>query len=86
MLSGAIYDAVRRRTELAFGRSVNLHLFRDAAATFWCVEAPEAVLGTRDLLGHQHVSTTDAYYRHSQTMHAAEVYSRVLEERVRRSS
>jgi integrase len=86
MLSGAIYDAVCRRTDLAFGRSVNLHLFRDAAATFWCVEAPEAILGTRDLLGHRHINMTDTYYRHSQTMHAAEVYSRALEGRLRRSS
>src|SRR5215207_1873873 len=35
MTSEALYDAVCRRTRARFGRSMSLHLFRDAAATFW---------------------------------------------------
>lgn len=82
MVSGAIYDAVCRRTKAAFGHSINLHLFRDAAATFWSMNDPEAVMGTRDLLGHQNFSTTDQFYRHSQTVTAARGYAQILERRV----
>jgi integrase/recombinase XerD len=83
MKSGAIYDAVCRRTTAAFGHRVYLHLFRDAAATFWSVECPEAILGARDLLGHRNLHTTDRHYRHAQTVQAARQYAQILERRVR---
>ena len=82
MKGGAIYDAVCRRTKAAFGRRVYLHLFRDAAATFWSMESPEAILGTRDLLGHRKFDTTDQYYRHAQTIPAARQYAQILERRI----
>jgi integrase len=82
MVSGAIYDAVCRRTKAAFGQSINLHLFRDAAATFWSMNDPEAVMGTRDLLGHEKFSTTDQFYRQSQTITASRGYAQILERRV----
>jgi integrase len=81
MKGGAIYDAVCRRTKAAFGRGVHLHLFRDAAATFWSMESPEAILGTRDLLGHRKFDTTE-YYRHAQTVPAARQYAQILERRI----
>jgi integrase len=86
MMSGAIYDAVCRRTKAAFGQSINLHLFRDAAATFWSMNDPEAVMGTRDLLGHEKFSTTDQFYRQSQTMTASRGYAQMLERRVKVAS
>jgi integrase/recombinase XerD len=53
-LSGnAIYDAVCRRTMEAFGQPVNLHLFRDGAATFWALRDPTQVTGVSGLLGHE---------------------------------
>jgi len=82
MKGGAIYDAVCRRTEAAFGQRVYLHLFRDAAATFWSMESPEAILGTRDLLGHRSIGTTDRYYRHAQTVPAARRYAQIIERRI----
>jgi integrase len=82
MKGGAIYDAVCRRTKAAFGQRVYLHLFRDAAATFWSMESPEAILGTRDLLGHRNLDTTDEYYRHAQTIPAALRYAHIIERRI----
>jgi integrase len=82
MKGGAIYDAVCRRTKAAFGQHVYLHLFRDAAATFWSMESPEAILGTRDLLGHRSLDTTDQYYRHAQTVRAARRYAQIIERRI----
>ena len=48
----AIYHAVCRRTKKAFGEPVNLHLFRDGAATFWALRDPNRVMGVSGLLGH----------------------------------
>jgi integrase len=81
MVSGAIYDAVCRRTKAAFGQPINLHLFRDAAATFWSMDDPVAVIGVRDLLGHRSFNTTDQHYRHSQTAHAARLYAEIIQRR-----
>jgi integrase len=82
MKGGAIYDAVCRRTQAAFGKPVWLHLFRSAAATFWSVESPEAVLGSKDLLGHQRFGTTDTHYIHARTIQAGRHYTKILEAKV----
>jgi integrase len=82
MKGGAIYDAVCRRTKAAFGQRVYLHLFRDAAATFWSMECPEDILGARDLLGHRNLDTTDQNYRHAQTIPAARRYAQIIERRI----
>jgi integrase len=49
----AIYEAVCRRTRKAFGEPVNLHLFRDGAATFWALKNPTQVTAVSGLLGHE---------------------------------
>ena len=53
LTGSAIYHAVCRRTKTAFGEPVNLHLFRDAAATFWALKDPTRVAAVSGLLGHQ---------------------------------
>src|SRR5215213_9880559 len=53
LTGNAIYDAVCRRTRKAFGQPVNLHLFRDAAATFWALKDPTQVRGASELLGNE---------------------------------
>src|SRR4051794_26229398 len=54
VLGGAIYDAVCRRTKIAFGPSVNLHLISGTRPRlFGASRIPKAVLGMRDLLGHR---------------------------------
>jgi integrase len=53
LTGNAIYEAVCRRTREAFGEPVNLHLFRDAAATFWALKDPARARGVSGLLGHE---------------------------------
>jgi hypothetical protein len=52
MSAYAIYNAVCKRTEAAFGFRVSPHRFRHAAGTLWSIEDPENVRGVKDLLGH----------------------------------
>ena len=74
MTSGAIYSQVCKRTEAAFGFPVNLQLFRDCAATTIAERDPRHVRVSRDLLGHSRLETTDRYYNHARTHHAALAY------------
>jgi integrase len=75
----AIYDAVCRRTREEFGTPMNLHLFRDAAVTFWADVAPDQFHLARDLLGQADLRTTERHYRHSQTIRAARTLASYLE-------
>lgn len=78
-LSGdALYTTVCRRTKAAFGEAVNPHLFRDAAATFLAVTAPERVQVASDLLGHARQSTTQRHYTHAQPIQASRRLAEVI--------
>ncbi len=70
LTGGGVYDAVCRRTKAAFGRPVNLHLFRDGAATFWALKAPAQVRAASELLGHAHPRTTERYYNQASGIQA----------------
>ncbi len=67
---GGVYDAVCKRTKAAFGRPVNLHLFRDGAATFWALKAPAQVRAAGELLGHAHPRTTERHYNQASGIQA----------------
>jgi integrase len=62
MSSGAIYDAVFKRTKKAFGYGINLHRFRHGGATFWSMHDPINVRGAKDLLGHSSFDPTEKFY------------------------
>jgi integrase/recombinase XerD len=79
MDDGAIYDMVRRRTREAFGFAVNLHRFRHAAATFWSVQDPKNVRGSKDLLGHASFDETEDHY----VMGQSRIAGRVLAEAIK---
>ena len=81
MTEMAIYDRVRARTEAAFGRRVNLHLFRDAAATTMAIEDPEHVRLAASLLGHRSFATTERYYRQSRRLEAHRRFASVISSR-----
>ena len=79
-LSGsAIYNAICKRTEAAFGHPVNLHLFRDCAATSLATHAPEAVLAGVDILGHTDTRALHTHYIHAQTQVAGKAYQAQIE-------
>lgn len=70
----AIYDRVRARTGEAFGKPLNLHLFRDAAATTLAIADPEHVRVAAPLLGHASFATTEKYYQQATAMSAHRAY------------
>ena len=77
----ALYDAVCRRTRTEFGRSMNLHLFRDAAFSFLAFYAPDQVRAGRDLLGHKHLKTGEEFYSCAQTVLASQLVAEILEKK-----
>lgn len=60
--AGALQKALACRTRARFGRVVNVHLFRDCAATTIATEDPDHVLAAMRLLGHASLQTTERYY------------------------
>ena len=76
--AGAIYDAVVRRTELAFGKSMALHDFRRAGATFLAMETPEKVGLISGILQHATPDTGDRYYNLARGAAASRRYSNML--------
>ena len=70
----ALYDRVRARTAEAFGKPLNLHLFRDAAATTLAIADPEHVRVAAPLLGHASFATTEKYYQQATAMSAHRAY------------
>ena len=67
----AWYWVITTRTKKAFGKSINPHLFRDAAATSLAIFDPEHVRLAAPLLGHGSLSTTEKYYQQAQSLEAS---------------
>jgi integrase/recombinase XerD len=59
---GAQQKALAQRTQARFGWVVNVHLFRDCAATSIAAEDPDHVRMAAQLLGHASLQTTERYY------------------------
>jgi integrase/recombinase XerD len=53
---------IELRTRDAFGKAINPHLFRDAAATTVAIVDPEHVRVAAPVLGHRSFSTTERHY------------------------
>ncbi len=79
MHNASIYTAVRLRTHKALGFPVNLHRFRQAAATLWSTQDPANVRGAKDLLGHASFATTQKYYIMAQSRLAGRALARTIE-------
>ena len=77
--AGAIYAAVYKRTEEAFGFGVNLHQFRHAAATFWSTVDPVNVRGAKDLLGQASFTTMEKHYIMGRSRIAGRALAHALE-------
>lgn len=65
-----IYDRIIQRTHTAFGRTINPHLFRDAAATTLAIHDPVHVRLAAPLLGHRTFATTERSYIQAQSLQA----------------
>ncbi|MCG8014622.1 MAG: tyrosine-type recombinase/integrase [Candidatus Thiodiazotropha sp. 'RUGA'] len=73
-----LYERVCHHTEAALGVRINLHLFRDCAATTLANEDPDHVLAVAPLLGHADLKTADRHYIHAQSRQAARRYQETL--------
>lgn len=62
MGTGALQKALERHTRRRFGHHVNVHLFRDCAATSMADDDPGFVRLAADLLGHRSFQTTETHY------------------------
>ena len=78
MTEMAIYDRIRAHTQKTFGRAINPHLFRDAAATTLAIADPEHVRVAAPLLGHRTFMTTERYYQQAQAFDAHRAYINAL--------
>ena len=79
MGGGAIYDAVRRRTMVGLGLSINLHRFRAVAGNLWSTVDPANVRGVKDLLGHADFGTTERHYIGAQSRLAGRALAKMLQ-------
>lgn len=75
----ALNDAVKRRTEVAFGHGINLHLFRDCAATTLAMYDPSHVACAKDVLGHSDFRTIERHYNQARGLEASRSYNATLE-------
>jgi integrase/recombinase XerD len=71
LTENGIYYAIVTRTKAAFGKPVNPHLFRDAAATSLAVHDPVNVQVGRHVLGHGHYRTMEEYYNQARSIEAS---------------
>ena len=71
----ALFDIVTKRTMAAFGRAINPHLFRDAAATTMAIHDPAKVRIAAPLLGHRTFATTERHYIQAQSLQAHRAFS-----------
>jgi integrase/recombinase XerD len=74
----AIYLRFTRATRDAFGRSINPHLARHAAATTLAIHDPAHVRSAAPLLGHRGFATTQRYYNQAQSLEAHREYSATI--------
>jgi integrase len=65
---------IAERTEQAFGKRVNFHLFRDCAATSIAVHDPDHVRIAAAVLGHRSFATTERHYNLATSLKAARDY------------
>ncbi len=78
LTAGAISRFIGQRTERAFGRAINPHLFRDCAATSLALFDPEHVYVAAALLGHSTLEATHRYYNQATTISALEDHQDVI--------
>lgn len=70
----AIYDPIILRTKEAFGRVINLHLFRDFAATILAKEDPAYVGTAAPVFEHQDSQPTERYYLQARHIEAVKEF------------
>ena len=68
--SNSIRRQIKLHTEVAFGKPIYPHLFRDCAATSIAIHDPEHVWITANILGNNTLATSQKYYDQSRMLEA----------------
>jgi integrase/recombinase XerD len=74
----SIRRQIKLHTEVAFGKAINPHLFRDCAATSIAIHDPEHVWITANILGHNTLATAQKYYDQSRMLEAGRHYQSTI--------
>jgi integrase/recombinase XerD len=69
---------VKRHTKEAFGAPINLHLFRDCAATGIAIAAPERIEIVTAILGHTTIKTSERHYNQARSIEAGRRYHQTI--------
>ncbi len=69
---------IKLHTEVAFGKAITPHLFRDCAATSIAIHDPEHVWITTNILGHNTLETSQKYYDQSRMLEAGRHYQSTI--------
>ena len=75
---GSIRRQIKLHTEVAFGKPITPHLFRDCAATSIAIHDPEHVWITSNILGHNTLATSQKYYDQSRMLEAGRLYQSTM--------
>jgi hypothetical protein len=78
--AGRIYDMVRARVTVRFGKAMGLHDFRRAAATFLAMDAPEKIGLIPGVLQHASPEPGEQHYNLSRSMQAGRRFAAHLAE------
>jgi hypothetical protein len=78
LTAGGIYDAVRARVLVKFGKDMGLHDFRRAAASFLAIEAPELVGLIPSMLHHTSPEIGEQHYNLAGSMQASRRYGQYV--------
>lgn len=70
----SISDNIENQTAKAFGQPINLHLFRDCAATSIAVEDPKNINIVASVLGHASLAASQEHYNQAQSIDASRRY------------
>jgi integrase len=74
----SIRKRIEMRTEQAFGRTINPHLFRDCVATSIAIEDPAHVQIAAAILGHNTLATTEKYYNQATSLEASRALQKTV--------
>ncbi len=80
MGSSAISFQIGAHTKAAFGKSINLHLFRDCAATSIAIRDPEHIRMILPVLTHSSLITSERHYNQARTLEASRQYQQQVAE------
>lgn len=76
--AGGSWGPIRARTKAKWGKAINPHLFRDAAATTLSIVDPGHVRIAASVLGHRSFRTTEKYYNQAKGYQAQRSFHNVI--------